>query len=144
MKKKILFILLTLLLTGCGSNSLTKSKIEDTDGNLVEMSAKDLVEIYNENEMKFKKTYSNSKIEITEEYDSISTAGNVTCVYLKNNWVIAYHSSTGKLIDVASELNKGDKLHFTGKIYNVGGYCDWNHTKVELEVDNNSIIEIVK
>lgn len=149
MKKKYLSLLFTILLsvvclTGCNNNSnINKATIKISDEEIVQKNVNELVSISNENELNFKNNYVGKEISITEEFDSISTAGLVTCVYLKNNWVIAYHEEKGMFLDIAAKLQKGDKVSFKGKIHGVGGYCDWNGTMVEMDVPNGFTFEII-
>lgn len=146
MKKRYLLLIIlffTICLTGCSDNSnITKATITKSDDEIIQKSASELVTIYEENELNFKNEYEDKEISITEEFDSISTAGNVTCVYLKNNWVIAYHENKGMFLDIAAKLKKGDKVTFKGKIHGIGGYCDWNHKMVEMDVPNGFTFDI--
>lgn len=141
----IISIMLVFGLTGCGTEKINKAKIKDNENNNVELTSADLVATHNDNETKFEKLYYKAEIDITEEYESVTKQGNVTCLNLKNNWVIAYHKSQGSFIDIVAELQKGDKVHFTGTIYDLGGYCgSSNGETIELSVRDNSTIEIIK
>ncbi len=131
--------------TGCGNNS--KATVTANDGGEAEMTAKELIKLYGENETKFNLVYLKAKIELTEVYDSVFKQGEVTCLKFKNNFVVAYHESKGEFIDFVSGLDKGDKVHFTGSIRGINEYCGGGTNGVdlvELSVSANSIFEKTK
>ena len=150
MRKNILCILFVLLImitvTGCGKQKEEKNYgiITDASGNKTEVTAQEMIDTYNSNATKFNSLYSKKDIEVTDTVEKVSEAGNVTCLYLKNGWVIAYHESRGSFISFVSDLNSGDKVHVSGAVYNVGGYCDWNKSKVEIDITSDSIMELAK
>ena len=144
--KKILLstfiIISTFIITGCGAKNY--GIITDEDSNKIEeISAKDLIGIHKENEKKFKSLYYGKNIEITDKVENVMEQGNVTCLFLKNNWVIATHASEGDFIDFVSTLNSGNRVHISGKIYDIGGYCGYD-SEVEINITSDSIMEIVK
>lgn len=122
MKKVILIILfcgiMVLSLTGCENNSSeSKAIIIDNDGNTVEMTANELIEIYKQNNAKFEKNYERAKIEITDEVEKVTTnvSGNAS-IELKGNWQIMLKSKSYDL----SRLASGDRIHIISYIYTIG------------------------
>ncbi len=150
MKRKLSIALLCLVImtfiTGCGKQKEEKNYgiVIDASGNKTEVTAQEMIDTYNSNATKFKSLYSKKNIEVTDTVEKVSEAGNVTCLYLKNGWVIAYHDSRGAFIAFVSDLNSGDKVHVSGAVYNVGGYCDWDQSKVEIDITSDSIMELAK
>ncbi len=144
MKKEILNILicvvLVIILTGCNNetNLINKAKIVDNYNNNVELVSNDLVSIYNENSVNFDKLYYKAKIDITEEYKSVTQSGNSTYLELKNNWIILCDDDEYWL-NIISNLKNGDKVHFVGNIYGIS-----SKNKVKLMMTDDSIIEIVE
>ena len=118
MKRKIFLCLFALVgivtITGCGSNSTTKASIVDNEGNKVEMTAKELLDINSENEKKFEKYYKGAKIELTEKVKEVSSCSGCIydIVYLENDWEVVFSKDYYDLAD----LNKGDKVHIKSTI----------------------------
>lgn len=168
MKKKILTILLCGVLvfglTGCGAkneendNNETESKnskatIVDNKGTTAEMSAKELYDIYNENELKFDKYYDGAKIQLTGTVEKVKENGicgyGVYEINLEDDWAICLYQEGNE--DFVTELSKGTKIKANSnvgfvhgkQIYIHGVKCDENgenceddYDKITISVDN--------
>ncbi len=142
--KKNIFITFALifLVTGCGTTN--KAIIETNENKTVQLTSSELIAIYDENKVKFDTLYKSAQIDITNEMESITSSGSVTCVHLKNNWVIANHGNESFNNKIA-ELKKGDKISFVGSIFSKSGYCTPSKSKeIELNLENYSTLEIIK
>lgn len=146
MKKKVLFsmfIFVTLFtITGCG-NKKNYGIITDENGKKTEVTVNEMLDIHDVNEKKFETLYYKKNIEITDKVDNVMEQGAVTCLFLKNGWVIATHDSEGPFIEFASKLDANDKVHISGSIYDAVGYCGVDST-VEIDITSDSIMEVVK
>lgn len=110
----LLIFVLVLIITGCG-NKGTKASIVDNEGNKVEMTAKELLDINSENSAKFEKYYKEAEIELTGTVEKVSTnmGGWIyDIVYLDDNWEIVFSKDYYDL----SELEKGTKIHIISTI----------------------------
>ena len=130
MKRKILFVLLlgvlVLGLTGCGEN---KATIIDNNGNKVEMTSKDLVEVNKENNSKFETKYFLSDIDLTSTIQKVEAEGSYTCgsnskffygdpydlIYLSDGWTLCVRN-----YDLA-KLDKDMKIRVKGVIVGIEG-----------------------
>lgn len=136
----VLFLILGLLtITACGKE-IVKATITDNQGNVANLNAQELQDIAESNKEKFESLYYKANIDITEEFEKVDTIGLTRCIYLKNGWAIRYDSSDKKIVDVAIALEEGNKVHFSGKIYDFGGYCGTNI----VELVSASTIEIIE
>ena len=79
-----------------------------------------------------------------DEVEKVMEQGSVTCLFLKNGWVIATDESEGAFIDFTSKLDVGDKVHISGSIYDVDGSCGGYDSEVEVDITSDSIMEVVK
>ena len=144
--KKILLCILVLVglvtIAGCAAGK-NYGIITDETGEKAKVTAKEMIDIYEGNEKKFKSLYYKKEIEITDEVEQVMEQGNVTCLFLKNNWVIATDELEGVFIDFTSKLDVGDKVHISGSIYDVGGFCG-DLSAIEVDITSNSIMEVVK
>lgn len=145
MKNKILLSLLILVglftITGCGAET-NYGTITDENGEKTKVTAKEMIDIHNGNEKKFESLYYEKTIEITDEVEQVMEQGDITCLFLKNNWVIATDELEGTFIDFTSKLDVGDKVHVSGSIYDVGGYCG-GYSEIEVYITSDSIMEVV-
>ena len=113
MKRKVLaiFMMLTMSLAFCACGGGTAATITDNEGNTVQMTAKELKEIYKENEAKFNDLYRGADIELTDAVESVST----DTVELKGGWEVQL--STSKHGDILKSLSKGDSVYVKSNIY---------------------------
>ena len=113
MKLKILVItmILTMCLALCACGGGTTATITDNEGNVVQMTAKELKNIYKENEAKFNDLYQGADIELTDTVESVST----DTVELKGGWEVQL--STSKHGDILKSLSKGDSVYVKSNIY---------------------------
>lgn len=146
MKKKLLLCLLLIIglftITGCGKEK-NYGIITDENGKKTKITAKEMIDTHDGNEKKFESLYYEKNIEITDKVDQVMEQGNVTCLFLKSGWVIATDESKGAFIDFTSKLDVGDKVHVSGEIYDVGGYCGYD-SEIEVNITKDSIMEVVK
>lgn len=146
MKKRILFGFIVLIglftITGCGAEK-NYGTITNENGEKTKVTAKEMIDIDEVNEKKFESLYYEKTIEITDEVEQVMEQGDTTCLFLKNNWVIATDELEGAFIDFTSKLDVGDKVHVSGSIYDVGGYCG-DYSKIEVYITSGSIMEVVK
>ena len=125
MKKKTIVILLLIAValgvTGCGANknektnSIIKAKVTDNTGNKLEITADELLDVYNENNAKFEKIYKDAEIELEGKVEKVSSnmGGWIyDIVYLENNWEILFSKDYYDL----SNLEKGTKVRVKSKI----------------------------
>ncbi len=147
MKKRILFGFIVLMglftITGCGSEP-NYGTITDENGEKTKVTAKEMIDTHKGNEKKFESLYYKKTIEITDEVEKVMEQGSVTCLFLKNGWVIATDESEGAFIDFTSKLDVGDKVHISGSIYDVDGSCGGYDSEVEVDITSDSIMEVVK
>ena len=131
MKKKLLSILLiaTLLigLTGCGSskNEVKEAYIMNNEGNEVQLSSEELMNIYDSNQAKFYKLYGGAMITFESVVESIAintevivdsnhiTTGQNKIVF-KDGWCLII-GSENENFDLA-DYNAGDVLQVTTSI----------------------------
>ena len=113
MKLNILVItmILTMCLALCACGGGTAATITDNEGNVVQMTAKELKNIYKENEAKFNDLYQGADIELTDTVESVST----DTVELKGGWEVQL--STSKHGDILKSLSKGDSVYVKSTIY---------------------------
>ena len=146
MKKSFLVTCLAVvaifLITGCGAKT-NYGTITNENGEKTKVTAKEMIDTHEGNEKKFESLYYKKAIEITDEVEQVMEQGNVTCLFLKNNWVIATDELEGAFIDFTSKLDVGDKVHISGSIYDVGGFCG-DDSKIEVDITSDSIMEVVK
>lgn len=121
MKKVNLLIVISLmvcLLCACGGG--TAATITDKDGNTVQMTAKELKAVSDENSARFDDLYEGADIELTGTVESVSDDS----VILKDGWKVMLSKS--KHYDLLTSLNKGDKVYVKSNIRNA------TYTNVEL------------
>lgn len=130
--KKLLAIILAMIMmfsfAACGNansaSEYNKAIITDKDGNVVEMTAKELCELYDSNTAKFNKLYERASITITGKIESINNYSNNLHTYysinIDNGWElqVAEHSELGETI---YKLNVGDTVKVTSKIQSAFG-----------------------
>lgn len=128
MKKKILAIIMVmavcLALCACGGGTI--ATITDNDGNTVQMTAKELKKIYDENETRFDTLYQNAEVTLTGTVESINSnfmySGTSTLydsIELKDGWQVDI--AHGSHDDVLLELSAGDTITVTSKINSAFG-----------------------
>ena len=114
----ILALLMVLSLCACGGGGGTKATIVDNNGNTVQMSAKELAAVYEENEAKYKNTYQKAKCTVDGTVDSVesflesygSSRQSVYRITLNEGWqVTVLEKGHEEVID----LSKGDKVQIT-------------------------------
>lgn len=136
-----LAVVAIFLITGCGAET-NYGTITNENGEKTKVTAKEMMDIHEGNEKKFESLYYKKTIEITDEVEQVMEQGDTTCLFLKNNWVIATDDLEGAFIDFTSKLDVGDKVHVSGSIYDVGGYCG-DYSKIEVYITSDSIMEVV-
>lgn len=143
MKKKLLILIccVSLLgLVGCGKNDNNlggKSKvgiatIVDNNGETKKMTAKELLDIYNNNEAKFKKYYAGAEVNLTGIISSIDESFSFikgTTVYLyvinlEDGWRIEIRKEGNE--DFVADIDKGTKIQVSSNIVD-----KWNN-KVQV------------
>lgn len=98
--------MLTLLLifSMCACSSATPATIIDNEGNTIEMTAEELIEIAEGNNAQYEKYYLGAAIEVTGEVSQIETGVGPydnDCVYLEEGWVIRTEDGWYDWADVA-------------------------------------------
>ena len=124
MKKKILAIIMILTVClafcACGGGGSTAT-ITDNDGNTVQMTAKELISINEENESKFKKQFELADITVEGKVEKVEEAKldfsfryvDVIHLYLEGGWQIdLLKDKHEEVID----LSKGDSVKVSSKI----------------------------
>ena len=122
----IIAVIILIKFLGIGD---TKATIIDNQGNTVELTAKDLIDIYDENEATFDTLYHNAEVSLVGtvdkiEYD-ISTAGGAGLfitedyITLKGGW--KFSVVHGSHDDILLNLKKGDKIEIKTEISDVWG-----------------------
>lgn len=125
-KKKILVIFMVLALClslcACGGSGVTEATIIDNEGNTVQMTARELIALANENEVKFDKLYNRAEINLVGIVESIDTNTRfngstilMDIIKLKDGWEICMYSNSHD--DVLQELSAGDTVEITSEIY---------------------------
>ena len=122
MKKIILMICLLFLVTGCVGKKMSKATITNNDGDTETLSGKELCNIYNENEAKFKKNYVGSKIifdgtvkKVNSYFYSAPDKKTIfDSIEFNEGFIVYIQHNQYELI---SDLSKGDKLHIESNIY---------------------------
>lgn len=161
MKKKIVLILTTLMcicLCACGNGSseqeekveqdVAKAVITTNEGETVELSCEELMEVYDANEAKFDKLYQYAKIEFTGTIKSIKTEtsvivekGQITArqhkVIFEEGWCLVVGTNNTK-IDLA-DLDPGMKVEVVSSI--VGAPFDTDFIKEVCE--NERVVWLV-
>ena len=156
MKKVLsLFLALVLCLGVCACSSSNSepanepAKIQDLDGNTVEMTAKELEDIYKENAAKFRKLYQGATVtgvgtvkRVNNFRDSFS--GKTAMVYeivMKEGWTLKVLE---KGHDEVINLSSGDRIQFTSLIsgadsnsVHLNRICGWPPS------EDRSVIEIL-
>lgn len=132
MKKKFLAITMVLALClslcACGGSSDTKATIIDNEGNTVQMTAKELIALDDENSAKFDNLYQNAEITLVGTVESVDSGfreNGVSFLWdritLEGGWQIQmYHGSHD---EVLLELSAGDTVEITSKIKSTFGSC---------------------
>ena len=123
MKRKVLAIImiLTMCLVLCACGGGTAATITDNEGNTVQMTAKELKEIYKENEARFDKLYENAEVTLTGTVESIDsnfmykgTSTRYDSITFEDGWQIDI--AHGSHDDVLLELSAGDTITVTSEI----------------------------
>ena len=123
----IVIIIAAIILIKCLGTGDAKATIIDNQGNTVELTAKELMDIHNENEATFDTLYSNAEISLVGTVEkieyNISTSGGSGLfikrdyITLKEGWELAViHGSHD---DVLLNLKNGDKLEIQTEISDV-------------------------
>lgn len=154
MKKKILSFLLILVLligmSGCGSdkNEIKEAFIMDNEGNEVQLSSKELMNIYDSNEAKFYKLYGGATITFESTVKSISvntavivdsnhvTAGQNKIVF-EDGWCLIIGNGNENF-DLA-DYDKGDVLKVTTSIMTT----PWDTDFIKEVSENERVVWLV-
>ncbi len=152
MKKRILAIIMIMVmcLALCACGGGTSATITDNDGNTVQMTAKELISINNENESKFKKQFELADITVEGKVEKVEEAMidfsiryvDVIHLYLEGGWQVdLLKDKHEEVID----LSKGDSVKVSSKISPAatlsGNYiplADYNVSQRKLQ-DNTTI-----
>lgn len=128
MKKKIFAIIMvmTLCVSFCACGGGTTATITDNEGNTVQMTAKELKAVYDENEAKFDKLYSDAEITLTGKVESIDSdfmynglSVRYDSIELEGGWQVDI--AHGSHDDVLLELSAGDTITVTSEIHSAIG-----------------------
>ena len=121
-----LLILTMCLFTGCsGGGSGTTAVMTNDNGEAVELSAKELVEVDDSNDVKYKKEYLLKEVTVTgkvkEINENVRYNGILMDGYIKleDNWEIDFQHTESTWydhIDVISELEVGDTVEVVGEL----------------------------
>ena len=145
MKKKILAIIMVMVmcLALCACGGGTSATITDNDGNTVQMTAKELQKVYDENEARFDKLYQDAEITLTGTVESIKSnfmyTGSSTrydSITLEDGWQVDI--AHGSHDDVLLELGAGSTITVTSEICSAGGA---NITLCSMSSSNGRIWE---
>ncbi|MCI5524471.1 MAG: OB-fold putative lipoprotein [Dorea sp.] len=122
--KKVLVLIMVMvmafLLCACGGGG-SPATIVDNDGNTVQMTAEELIAIYDENEANYEKKYQGAEATVegtVEKVDaSLITFGSsnkqVYKIYLQEGWEIIVLQ---EFHDEVVNLSKGDKIKITSTL----------------------------
>ena len=128
MRKKILAIItiLAMCLALCACGGGTAATITDNEGNTVQMTAKELKEIYQKNEARFDKLYENAEVTLTGTVESIDsnfmykgTSTRYDSIKLEDGWQIDI--AHGSHDDILLKLSAGDSITVTSEINSAFG-----------------------
>ncbi len=153
MKRKILAIImivaLCLTFCACGGGGSTATII-DNDGNTVQMTAQELIDISKENESKFKKQFELADITVEGKVEKVEESKidfsiryvDVIHLYLEGGWQIdLLKDKHEEVID----LSKGDSVKVSSKISSLATFNvtyitldDFSVSQKELQ-DNTTI-----
>ena len=121
-------MIMVLSFAGCGNTNnaseYNKATITDNEGNVVEMTAKELCDLYDSNTAKFNKLYQRASITFTGKISSINNYSNNLYTYysikIDNGWEleVAEYSELGETI---YKLDVGDVVKVTSKIQSAFG-----------------------
>lgn len=155
MKKKILAIIMILTVClafcACGGGGSTAT-ITDNDGNTVQMTAKELISINEENESKFKKQFELADITVEGKVEKVEEAKldfsfryvDVIHLYLEGGWQIdLLKDKHEEVID----LSKGDSVKVSSKIsraatFNVTYITLYDYSVSQRELQDNTTITL--
>ena len=155
MKKKILAIIMILTVClafcACGGGGSTAT-ITDNDGNTVQMTAKELISINEENESKFKKQFELADITVEGKVEKVEEAKldfsfryvDVIDLYLEGGWQIdLLKDKHEEVID----LSKGDSVKVSSKIsraatFNVTYITLYDYSVSQRELQDNTTITL--
>lgn len=143
MKKYLIIICSIILLTGCENkksniipNKETKVKITDNYGKNIQISAKELCSIYDNDINEYNKKYSGAKVNFTGHINRIETGFTINSgdiiyseITFKEGYIITFESD-----DSIKELKLEDTLNIEG---NIGSAENCN-------ISNNIVIENVQ
>lgn len=129
MKKllSILFVVIFCLsLCACGNSAnSTPADIVNDDGNIVQMSVNDLIDIYNENEAKFK-SYKGNDIsfvgtvkKVESDFRRTGDSFSTDTIIFEEGWEVII--LVGDYNGLASKLSAGDKVSVSSQIYSCNG-----------------------
>ena len=122
--KKVLALVTVMVmvftLCACGGSG-SPATIVDNDGNTVQMTAEDLVSIYEENEANYTKNYQGAEATVQGTVEKVDatmvTFGTynkqVYEVYLQEGWEITVLQ---EFHDEVADLSKGDKVKITSTL----------------------------
>ena len=111
MKKLIkifVIMLVTLSLFGCADPRDTKAQVTDKNGNKTELSANEIVELYEKDHKKFVDTYQlYGTAKISGTVEKIEGGSKLRTIYLKEGWKICVSSTEHPETEL---LVEGDKI----------------------------------
>ncbi|MBQ3009567.1 MAG: hypothetical protein IJD81_00085 [Oscillospiraceae bacterium] len=130
--KKLVSLLLTLsmlfALCACGGSTVKElpATIIDNEGNTVEMTHDELLQVNKDNQLKFEKLYGGADITFigtvknikTEIYAAATGVLSSICwdeIYFEEGWKVLVHH--GSYDDILMQLSAGDKLQVESQIY---------------------------
>ena len=118
-----LILIMSCLLCACGGND-SKATIVDNEGNEVQMTAKEVEELYDTNQVSFEKKYAGAKIHfigtvesVDEHLGGLGEATMVSDIEFKEGWEVTVPSAEYESIIL--EMSAGTKVEVTTNIMNV-------------------------
>lgn len=114
---------MSCLVCACGGGD-PKATIVDNDGNEVLLSAKEVEELYDTNQVSFEKKYAGAKIHfigtvksVDEHLGGLGEATRVSDIEFKEGWEVTVPSEEYEAIIL--EMSEGTKVEVTTNIMNV-------------------------
>lgn len=123
MKKFISFLIVIALvfsLSACGGSG-SPATITDNDGNVVQMTSKELCKVESENAARFEKVYYGADVVFTGTVKAVisntSFNGGLTVdgIEFEDGWEV--HLRNGWYDDILLQLNSGDKVKVKSQIF---------------------------
>ena len=140
---------------GTGSKNETPATIVDNEGNTVQKTATELIEIAG-NQAKFEKLYRGASIKFTGKVEKVATSmsynggGFYDMIFFEDGWIVRLPEDiygNGKYADVLAEIDVGDSVTVESDI------CSCNTGLKEIDIrgmasdnigwDNESLLKTV-